>query len=328
MGGTRIWPQSGRRPVTAGNPMITGIPGRTGEQMFKITIRTRWLLVPLAALGLAACGQAVSGSPAPNPEAARQAADRTLDQGVAAMGKYVQTSANFRGTVFRYATIDDKGSGSEVEVSRMGQPAAVMTKIHSTSHSGFDYDVFHPAGSALDYVRLGPGYAKLAPTKWVSMAAFSASDFSCAMPGLQTLCKLTDTIDATRKAAPPGLSTETRRLDDGGTDIETSITLKAFLDATVIPIPADITTRIDPDMTGKLIPVRLTLNSDGTFRRIEVNGAVLGKAGKVQLQVGYETKGPSASDDYPPVPQPAEVTALPDKAAVDDFWARLGQIRG
>ncbi|TCO65383.1 hypothetical protein [Actinocrispum wychmicini] len=47
----------------------------------------------------------------------------------------------------------------------------------------------------------------------------------------------------------------------------------------------------------------------------------------MKIQLGYADKGRANWADFPPVPQPPEVTALPDKAAADDFWTRLGQIR-
>jgi hypothetical protein len=289
---------------------------------------SRWAAVSVLALAVAGCGQVVPGTPAPDPGAARQAADEMLKQGMDALGKYVQESVEFRGTLYRYATVNDNQSGEEVNVSSLGDPPARITKIRVPAHDGYDYDIFHPAKSTLDYVRLGPQYAKLEPTKWLSMPTFSASGFSCAVPGLQTLCKLSAAIDATAKAGPSGLTTTASRLADGGTEVRTAVTLKSFLDATVIPIPDDVANNIQPDMMGALIPTQLVLNSDGTLQKIEVTGEVAGHSGgKMKLQVGYEAKGRPGQEDFPPIPQAAELTALPDKATVDNFWAQLRQIR-
>ena len=98
------------------------------------------------------------------------------------------------------------------------------------------------------------------------------------------------------------------------------------MDAAVVPIPTEIANQISPDMMGALIPTQLLLNSDGTLQKVEVNGEIPGKSGTVKIQVGYEDKGRATGADFPPTPQPAEVTALPDKAAADDFWARFGQV--
>jgi hypothetical protein len=289
--------------------------------------RTRWILAPVVALALAGCGQTVPGVPAVNADAARQAADRMFQQSIDALGKYVTSAENFRGTLFRYVTLKGKSTSGEVDVSQYGNPSSLIAKFHATDHPDYRYDTFHPAGNALDFVQLGPGYASLAPTKWVSMPTTTSSGYVCAVPGLQTLCKMSEALDATSKAAPAGLEKSASRMPDGGFEAQTSITLKAFLDKTLISIPADIMALVDPAMTGRLIPLRIQINSDGTLRKIEINGEVPGQNGKMQIQLGYDAKGPSEPGDFPPVPQPAEITALPDRAAANEFQVKLGQVR-
>lgn len=280
----------------------------------------------LAALLLTAgCGQSVTGTPAPDPEGARKATERLYADSVKAMNTYVTDAGDFRGTVYRYAKIKDKSSGSEVNVSRRGSPPALVTRIKSTSNPGYEYDIHRPADGPAEYVRLGPGYAKLAPTPWVSGPAKPVADFHCAVAGLQTLCKLGSALDQSGhggKVRPEGA-----RLDDGGTELRTGITLKAFVDNSVIPIPTDITAKIEPEMMDRVFPAKIVVNADGTLRKVEVKGEATGKGGSVQLEVGYEARGRSAADDFPPLPRPGEVTVLPDQAASDDFWARLGAVR-
>ncbi|SMC89485.1 hypothetical protein [Kibdelosporangium aridum] len=281
----------------------------------------------LAAVALVAgCGQSVAGSPVANPADAKAAGERLYNQGVSAIQTYVKDATDFRGTVYRYGVIKDKRSGSEVNVSMRGDPPALITKIKSTSHPGFDYDLYRPADGDREYIRLGPGYAKLAPTPWVSGPANPVSGFACAISGLQTLCKLVDAMDQSTKGG--GVSPQGTRLADGGTEVRTGITLKAFIDNSVIPIPADITALVEPEMMGRTFPTKIVVNADGTLRTVEVKGEVPGKGGKVQLEVGYEARGRSAADDFPPLPAADQTTALADKAASDDFWARLGALRG
>jgi hypothetical protein len=288
---------------------------------------TRRLLTPLAALTLAACGQAVPGSPTPNADAAHQAADRMFTQSIDALEKYVTASKNFRGTLFRYVTLKGKSTSGEVDVSQYGRPESLIAKFHATDHPDYRYDTFHPAGNDRDFILLGPGYASLAPTKWVSLPTTTSSGYVCATPGLQTLCKMSEAMEATSKATPAGLEKSAARLPDGGFEARTAITLKSFLDKTLISIPADITALIEPEMTGRLIPLRIQINSDSTLRKIEINGEVAGQGGKMQIQLGYEAKGPSEPGDFPSTPPPAEVTALPDRAAADEFQVKLGQVR-
>lgn len=287
--------------------------------------RTRWALLPVAALLVAACGQAVQGVPTPDQQVATQAGHVALDKGMAAIATYLK-KPEFRSTAYRYTTLDGNLTGEEIDTSHRGRPdASQIARIRAAGHDGFDYDIFHPAKNTQDFVRLGTGYAKLAPTKWVSMPTFSAS-FTCAMPGSQTLCKLADTISATTKAAPPGLTMSASRLPDGGTDLTTAVTLKAFLDNAVIPVPTRIANRINPDSTGTLLPAHFVLNSDGTLRKVEFNGEVAVKAGTLRIQVGFEDKGAPSDEDIPLAPQPAEVTTLPDRTAANDFWTRFQQV--
>jgi hypothetical protein len=41
----------------------------------------------------------------------------------------------------------------------------------------------------------------------------------------------------------------------------------------------------------------------------------------------YQLDGQPSENDLPKVPDPSQVTALPDQAAVDDFYNRMGQIQ-
>jgi hypothetical protein len=143
----------------------------------------------------------------------------------------------------------------------------------------------------------------------------------------QTICKLSDANEATVTSAPPGFSKTAARLDDGATEARAAVSIKAFLDATIIAIPADITSKVEPAMMDKLIPVSIVLNRDSTLRKIELVGEAPGASGNMRIQIGYEPKGPSGPDDFPPAPAAAEVTALPDKAAADDFRVKLAQVR-
>ncbi|MCE7005783.1 hypothetical protein LWC34_23565 [Kibdelosporangium philippinense] len=282
--------------------------------------------VVVTAVLVAGCGQAVTGSPLANPADAKAAGQRLYNASVDAVKKYIKDATDFRGTVYRYGVIKDKRSGSEVNVSMRGTPPALITKIKSTSHPGFDYDLFRPADGDRQYIRLGPGYAKLAPTSWVSELARPVSGFSCAIAGLQTLCKLLDAMDQTAKGNPS--DPQSVGLDDGATELRTGISLKAFIDNSVIPIPSDITATVDAQTMGRIFPTKIVVNADGTLRKVEVKGEAPGKDGKIQLEVGYEARGRSASDDFPPLPAADQTTALADEAASNDFWARLGAIRG
>lgn len=280
-----------------------------------------------AALLVTGCGQTVPGAPAPDEAAVAQAGDRLFDQAMTALKTYLTSAKNFRGTVFRYVEFKGHKSSGEVDISRHGDPGALISRFRATNGPGYHYDTYQPAGSESAYVSLGPGYAHLAPTKWVSMPASPPSGYVCAVPGKQTICKLSDAIEATAGKRAARVRKTASRLDDGATEVRAAVSVKAFLDATIIAIPADITSKVEPAMMDKLIPVSIVLNRDSTLRKIELIGEAPGPSGTMRIQIGYEPKGPSGPDDFPPFPAAAEVTALPDKAAADDFRVKLAQVR-
>jgi hypothetical protein len=279
------------------------------------------LAVGLLATG---CGQAVEGTPVASPDDVRKAGNKAYETAVGVMQQYVKNPKDFRGSLFFYAAVGERKSGSDVEVARKGDPPALVSRRKSKTPPGFDYDIYQPAGDPLEYVKLGPKYVpQVVPTQWASMPALPYSGFPCAITGIQTLCKITDALDDTTGAAPPGLTRAAVRLDDGATEVRTGITLKSFVDNSVINMPADVVALIEPDVLGKLVPVKIVVNGDGTLRGVEIRGEVAGRKGKVQVEVGYEARGPAEASDFPALPAPAEVTALPDKAAKDEFWTKM-----
>ncbi|CAM4188773.1 hypothetical protein KIPE111705_44260 [Kibdelosporangium persicum] len=283
------------------------------------------LAVSLLATG---CGQAVEGTPVASPDDERKAGNKAYETALGVMRQYVKDAKDFRGSLFFYAAVNERKSGSDVEIARKGDPPALVSRRKSKTPPGFDYDVYQPAGDPLEYVRLGPKYVpQIVPTQWASMPAVPYSGFPCAITGIQTLCKIMDALDTTTEAAPPGLGRAAVRLNDGATEVRTEITLKSFVDNSVITIPADVVALIEPDMMGRLIPVKIVVNADGTLRKAEVRGEVAGRGGKVQVEVGYEARGPAEASDFPPLPAPAEVTALPDKTARDEFWTKMANAR-
>ncbi|ONI73366.1 hypothetical protein ALI144C_46535 [Actinosynnema sp. ALI-1.44] len=275
----------------------------------------------------AGCGQSVTGVPTPNPEAARQAAADVYSTSVRAIEKYVDETRDFRGTIFFYAAVNERKSGSDVDVAMRGTPPALLTKSRSKTPPGYDYDIYHPSGDPLEYVRLGKAYTSIAPTEWVSMSA-SGTDLDCAIVGLQTLCKIVAALGATDKASPPGRNTTGMRLPDGRTELRTEITLKTVVDNQVINFPADVVALIEPAMMNRLVAVNIVLNSDRTLLKAEVKGEVHGEKSKVQLEIGYDAKGPATPADFPAAPRPDQVTALPaGNEAKTQFWNRMGSIQ-
>jgi hypothetical protein len=286
----------------------------------------RLTMVALAVGLLAAgCSQSVAGTPVASPDGERVAGNKIYETALGAVQEYVKNPKDIRGSLFFYAAVNERKSGSDDEIARKGDPPALYYRTRSKTPPGFDYDIYQPAGDPLEYVKLGPKYVpQVVPTTWASMPAIPYSGYPCAISGIQTLCKITNALDKTEQAAPPGRTKTSVRLDDGATEVRTQITLKTFMDNSVINIPKEVAAPIEPDMMAKLIPVKIVVNGDNTLRRIEIRGEVAGRAAKVQVELGYEARGPAQASDFPALPAPAEVTALPDKAARDDFWRKMG----
>jgi hypothetical protein len=275
----------------------------------------------VATVLLAGCAQGVPGTPRSNDAEAAKAQAAAYDLGIKAFEYHFSNVKDEKGRAYYYVRFADKSLDREVEAFFLGDPPAILSKVGGTE-DGDEFDKFHPAGADLDYVRLGPKLAHLAPTPWVSEATLFPKNgyFSpCELDGISSACGLSKAIAQTNLETPDGLDKQTRRNPDGTSEILTGITLQTFLEFKVMIFSEESGAKITPEMLKEVLPVRITLDAEGRFAKFELRATVPGEPSQLQVQLGYEATGKTTKSDFPEVPKPEEVTAL-DKAASDKFW--------
>lgn len=275
--------------------------------------------VTVALLG--GCAQGVTGSARPNDAEAQKARTAAYEAGIKAFEDHFNNVKDEKSRAYFYVRFDEKTLDREVDAFFLGDPPAILSKI-SGKHEGDEFDHFHPAGADVDYVRLGPKLAQLAPTSWVSEATVYPKDLAvspCVLDGISSACGLSRAIAQTKLESPDGLVKEAHRGSDGASEVLTGITLKTFLDFKVMIFSDELKKKFTPEMLKEVLPVRINFDADSRFSKFELLATIPGEPTQLQLQVGYEVKGTTEKSDFPEPPKPDEVTAL-DKAASDKFW--------
>jgi hypothetical protein len=230
-----------------------------------------------------------------------------------------------KSTLGSFARIDDKKADNTITAVQIGSPPSRVSKNHSNRDSGEFLDSYHPADSAVEYLRLGPAYSSLAPTPWVSMPYTGNNYGACFWEGYSTVCKMLNSVSAAVEADQA--AKQARSLPGGSVELTAEIPLRIFLDNQVISFPEQLLTRISEPMKSEPLTALIVLGPDGELRRIEMNGIVVGDGHEVEIRMAYQVLDPPTENDLPPVPDDDEVTALADRAAVSDFYDRLGEIQ-
>lgn len=278
---------------------------------------------------LAGCAQGVAGSARPNDAEAQKARAAAYDAGIKAFEEHFNNVKDEKSRAYFYVRYDEKSLDREVDAFFLGDPPAILSKI-SGKQEGDEFDKFHPAGADVDYARLGPKLAHLAPTPWVSEATVYPKDirFSpCVLDGISSACGLSKAIAQTKLESPDGLVKEARRNADGTSEVLTGVTLDTFLEFKVMIFSDELKKKFTPEMLKEVLPVRISFDADGHFSTFELRATVPGEPTQLQLQLGYEVKGTTEESDFPEPPKPDEVTAL-DKSASDKFWDEVFAAQG
>ncbi|PRX43981.1 hypothetical protein B0I33_113147 [Prauserella shujinwangii] len=223
-----------------------------------------------------------------------------------------------------FARIDDKKSDFTLTAIQVGDPPSRLVKNHSNRDSSDYRDYFHPAGSDVEYTLLGPEYASLAPTPWVSEPYDDAGYGPCFWAGYLTVCKM---ISAVGRSLRDGHAAKTAKsLPDGSVELTAEITLRTFLEERVVVFPDWALERITEEMRDGVIDTRIRLGPDGKLTEIEMTGLIETGGHEVEIDEHYRVLEPPTKDDLPDVPDPEEVTELRTQAEVDDFYRRMDEI--
>lgn len=283
-------------------------------------------MIALAVTLLSGCARAVPGEARANQQAADAAMAAAYERGIAAFQAHFRRLGDETAAVYNYLVYGDTKRTNEFESAKLGDPpATLLTKRRDESDDPITW--LHPAGAEVDYVRLDRGHAHLAPTPWVSLPTIYPKERRFDPHLLLTswvAVKLDNAISETKLSVPDRQPHTVRPKPDGGFELHTGATLEAMIEEGIASVPDELKSKVTPEMKATVLPVRMDFGPDWEFRAFEVRATVPGDP-QLQIQIGYEVTGTASKDDFPAAPQPAEVTPITDKAAVQTFQDELSK---
>lgn len=275
-----------------------------------------------------ACGQARAGNAVPKGDDAVAYVGTKFET---AMNKLQDTIGNQRdvtsesGAYFRF---DEKYVRGTISSARTGSPESRVSRNRSQKNPDESLDWYTPADGAVEYVYLGPAYKSLAPTPWVSMPKpESGLTVPCAWSGIITACKMADAVAISYNADKKTVK-GAKSLPENKIELTANVSFGAFLERKVEILPKSFTDAITDEMRKAPIPTTIVLNADGSLQQMAMEAKIEGNGHKIELRYDFRFTGKASPQDMPRLPDASQITALPDKAAKDDFYRRLGELNG
>ena len=276
----------------------------------------------------AACGQARAGTALPNGDAAADYVGAKFEQVMTKLEDNIVSARDVSNAIDVYFKFDDQWISATTTSSRTGSPESRVSRHHSLKHPDEFLDTFFPADGTVEYTYLGPAYKDLAPTPWVSMPKPEAGlNLPCNWEGVLPACKMADAAYESYKADKRAVR-GAKSLGGGKTALTVNVPFSKFLDNRVEVLPQKLLDEVGPELKKSVIPTTITLNPDGSLVSFAMDAKLDGDGHKLEIRYGFRFTGKATAQDLPKVPDAAEVTVLPDKAAVDDFYRRLGEKQG
>ncbi|MFC4001516.1 hypothetical protein ACFS2C_00265 [Prauserella oleivorans] len=283
----------------------------------------------LLALGVvlvlvAGCAGGREGTALPDGDEAARYVSEKFSTALERLTNDISDNEPRHSTLRSYTRVDDKKSDNTITSIQVGSPPARLWKNHSNRDSGDYRDYYHPAGSDVEYTRLGPRYASLARTEWVSMPYQQTSSDICYWGGYLTVCRMLHTV--TRSLDDRDAAKQARSLKDGSVELTAEVTLDEFLNQRVVILPDWVRAKITPAMLEGIIDTTIRLDPDGKLTEIRMKGLVKADGHEFEVDNHYRLEETPTEDDLPKVPEPRDVTALTTDAQIDDFYRRMGEI--
>lgn len=304
--------------VSGACPYYCGaVTARTGRQLTAV--------LSCLTLALAGCAGAKAGTPVPNGAEAAAYVSAKFSDTLNRLSDQLNGTESKKTELDSFARFDAQKIDNTIAAVQLGRPPSRLSKNHSNLDPNEFLDSFHPQNSPVEYMLLGPVYASLAPTHWVSMP-YTAGDLDeCFWAGAQMVCKLLGAVSA---SVYQGHAKTANSEAGGGLELTADVTLAAFLDNRVVVFPQSILNQISPGMKAETLRARIALDPAGKLTEIQLGGTIRGDGHEVEINEHYRLDGTPTQNDLPKVPDPADVTVLPDSTAVSDFYARMGEIQG
>ncbi len=118
-----------------------------------------------------------------------------------------------------------------------------------------------------------------------------------------------------------------KSMSGGKIELTVDVTLGLFLDQRVITLPAQLRTSVGDGLEKSAIPTVITLNENGSLASFVMNAKSEDGGHRVELLYDFKFTGVASAQDLPRVPDPAQLTVLPDEAAAADFKRRLNDFQ-
>ena len=275
-----------------------------------------------------ACGQARAGTALPKGDDAATYVGGKFEQVMDKLETTVISARDVTNSTDAYFRFDEKYIHSIITSARTGTPENRAARNRSQKNPDESLDTFTPGDGTVEYLHLGPVYKTLAPTPWVSMPKNDAGlTQPCAWQGVLSACKMADAVDAAYKADKRAVQ-GAKSMGEGKTALTVDVPFSVFLDNRVEVLPPSMLDQIGPELKKALIPATITLNPDGSLVSFVMEAKFEGDGHKLELRYDFRFTGKAGPQDMPAVPDAAQVTVLPDQAAKQDFYRRLGELQG
>ncbi|AXB46860.1 hypothetical protein A4R43_34085 [Amycolatopsis albispora] len=282
---------------------------------------------------LAGCAQGRAGTAIPDGDEAAGYVSAKFTETLDKLEEDFGAMKPRKATLDKVFHVNGEGIDTQISTVQVGKPLSELVRNHSKVDLNDYTDALYPASGTTNYTLLGPTYASLAPTPWVSMPRnFAVGEIGACSTGMYlTPCKM---INAMVKATKENKAAKSaKRLPDGSVELQVDITLRHFVEFKIELFPDDLIAKFTDEMMNTIIATKITLTPQNTASKIEMNGTFSGKSktgndAKIDINYLFQITEGATEKDIPAVPDASQVTVLPDQAAVDDFNRRRAEIQG
>ncbi|RZQ64085.1 hypothetical protein [Amycolatopsis suaedae] len=288
---------------------------------------TRFTALACVALLATGCAQGRAGTALPDGDQAANYVTEKFRTKLEGLKGEFSGDKSRKARLESFARIGEKNANTTLDSVQFGSPPSRFVQLRSNKDAGDFREFLHPAGDPLDYMHLGPVYSSLASTPWVSREYTGGNLIECYWNGMIDACKLVASVESSVKEGSGKAAKRAKSLPDGGVELVADVPLRVFIKERVVVFPESLASKITEEQKGKTFPTTVVLNADGGLVRVEMVGVIPGPS-EVEVRIKYENLGPATARDIPKKPDAAQITHLPDRAAVDEFHRKLGEITG
>ncbi|QRP45353.1 hypothetical protein [Amycolatopsis sp. FDAARGOS 1241] len=294
-----------------------------------MTKRTARAALVLGAVLLAtACGHARAGTALPDGDQVSAYVGAKFEKAMPKLEDSILAARDVTNSFDAYFRFDEKSLKNTITSARAGSPESRVVHNRSQRNPDEIIDTFTPADGTLEYLYLGPEYKSLEPTSWVSMPKPDAGLVQpCVWGGVLSVCKMAQAVDgsyqADKKAVLGAKSTP-----DGSVELTVNVPFSQFLDKRVELLPPDLVAEVGPQLKKAVIPTTIKIKPDGSLDYFTMAAEFSGDGHNLELRYDFRFTGKATAADMPKLPDPSQVTNLPDDNAKQDFYRRLAQLQG